>query len=103
MMPSSNKKICSFSKKWKCVIKIFIVFSTLSDITDFLVTHCPEQVLRQSVLRSAAFSYILVFCVDSHRCNKDDFHESYVRLIPLSLLTTLTIGTKRRLRFFFLK
>jgi len=32
MMPGSNKKICSFFKKRKCVRKIFIVFLTLSDL-----------------------------------------------------------------------
>jgi len=69
-------------------------------VTDFLVTHCPEQVLRQCVSSSAAFSYIRAFCMDSHRCNKDDFHDSYVRLIPLTLLMTLTIDTTRRLGFF---
>jgi len=68
-------------------------------VTGFLVTHCPEQDLRQCVSSSAAFSYIRAFCVDSHRCNKDDFHKSYVRLIPLTLLMTLTIDTKRRLGF----
>jgi len=31
------------------------------------------------------------FGMGSHRCNKDDVHESYVRLIPLTLLMTLVI------------
>jgi len=44
LMPStsSNKKICSFFKKWKYARKTFIVFLTLSDLnktSNRAVTH----------------------------------------------------------------
>jgi len=47
MMPSSIKKICSFSKKRKCARKIFIVFVTLSNLSmtsNRAVTHASYKI-----------------------------------------------------------
>ena len=70
-MPSSIKKICSFSKKRKCARKTFIIFVTLSDLNKTSKPTVPIKCVKVEVF---------YYKSDMHNCMCDQCDSAFCAL-----------------------